>query len=230
MSQRWSGERPTVKIQIVSDLSDAMRSDEGFIRVRRLVLKNEYEGGATSREYRYDCVERDAMDAVGIVLYADPEAPGLKPRVCLRSSIRPPLALRPGYALPLPETHGDPTLFEIPAGLVEEGEEGEEGLRACACRETDEEVGLTVAPEAFAPLGPPLFLTPGLVAEKLHFLAAKVDPSAIGKASEDGSPVEERARIAFVPLDEALAACRDGRIADIKTEIGIRRLVERLGG
>ncbi len=32
---------------------DAMRSDEGFIRVRRLVLKNHYEGGAQSREYRW---------------------------------------------------------------------------------------------------------------------------------------------------------------------------------
>lgn len=230
MAERWGAEKPKVAIEVVSDLSDAMRSDEGFIRVRRLVLKNQYEGGATSREYRYDCVERDAMDAVGIVLHADPAAPGQRPRVCLRSSIRPPLALRPGYALPLKETSGDPTLYEIPAGLVEEGEDGEAGLRECAARETHEEVGLSVAPEAFAVLGPALFLSPGLVAEKLHFLTAKVDPSAMGKAGEDGSPVEERARIAFVPVDEALAACRDGRIQDIKTEIGIRRLIERLGG
>jgi ADP-ribose pyrophosphatase len=229
MSERWSADKPKVGIEIVSDLSDAMRSDEGFIRVRRLVLKNQYEGGASSREYRYDCVERDAMDAVGIVLHADPEAPGKKPRICLRSSIRPPLSLRPGYALPLRETAGDPTLYEIPAGLVEEGEDGEAGLRECASRESHEEVGLVVAPQAFSALGPALFLSPGLVAEKLHFLTAKVDPTAIGKAGEDGSPVEERARIAFVPLDEALAACKDGRIEDIKTEIGIRRLIERLG-
>lgn len=224
MSERWSAEKPKVRIEVVSDLSDAMRSDEGFIRVRRLVLRNHYEGGSESREYRYDCAERDAMDAVGIVLYT--AAPH---RVCLRSSIRPPLALRPGYALPLKETAADPTLFEIPAGLVEQDEEGDEGLRGCAARETQEEVGLTVAPEAFIPLGPALFLSPGLVAEKLHFFAAEVDPAEMGTATLDGSPVEERARLAFVPIDEALAACRDGRIEDIKTEIGVRRLIERLG-
>lgn len=229
MAERWSAERPNVRIEIVSDLSDAMRSDEGFIRVRRLVLKNHYEGGAQSREYRYDCTERDAMDAVGIVLFAAPEKPGAPHRICLRSSIRPPLALRPTYSLPLKETTPDPTLFEIPAGLVESDEEGEEGLRGCAARETDEEVGLTVAPEAFQPLGPALFLSPGLVAEKLHFFVAEVDPANMGKATQDGSPVEERAKIAFVPLDEALAACRDGRIQDIKTEVGIRRLIDRLG-
>jgi ADP-ribose pyrophosphatase len=229
MSERWSAEKPAVKIEVVSDLSDAMRSDEGFIRVRRLVLKNHYEGGAQSREYRYDCAERDAMDAVGIVLYARAAA-GVPDRICLRSSIRPPLALRPGYALPVKETQADPTLFEIPAGLVEQDEEGEDGLRSCAARETQEEVGLEVAPSAFEPLGPAVFLSPGLVAEKLHFFAAEVDPAGAGQATMDGSPVEERARIAFVPLDEALAACRDGRIEDIKTEIGIRRLIEKLKG
>ena len=39
-------------------------------------------------------------------------------KVCPRSSIRPPIALRPGYSLPIPETEADPTLYEIPAGLV----------------------------------------------------------------------------------------------------------------
>jgi ADP-ribose pyrophosphatase len=230
MSERWNAEKPTVRIEVVSDLSDAMRSDEGFIRVRRLVLRNHYEGGSVSREYRYDCAERDAMDAVGIVLYSQPSEKGEPHRVCLRSSIRPPLALRPNYALPVKETQADPTLFEIPAGLVEADEEGDEGLRGCASRETQEEVGLEVKPEDFRPLGPALFLSPGLVAEKLHFFVAEVDPSKMGTATLDGSPVEERARVAFVPLDEALAACRDGRIEDIKTEIGVRRLIDLLKG
>ena len=76
-----------MRIEIVSDLSDAMRSDEGFIRIRRLELRNHYEHGQSSREYRYDCVERDAIDAVGIILVD--KASGA-PLVCLRSSIRPP--------------------------------------------------------------------------------------------------------------------------------------------
>lgn len=222
----WAAERPKVRIEIISDLSDAMRSDEGFIRVRRLVLKNHYESGQSSREYRYDCVERDAMDAVGIVLVDKTMG---TPRVCLRSSIRPPMAMRPGYALPIPETVADPTLYEIPAGLVEPEEAGEAGLRECAARETAEEVGLEVPAEAFHPLGCAVALSPGLVGEKIHFFFAEVEASKMGEASMDGSPVEEVARIAFVPLAEAVMACGDGRITDIKTELALRRLADLLG-
>lgn len=214
--------RPRVRIEVLSDRSHGSRGDQGFIRVRRLDLRNHYEDGTASAPYPYDCAERSAMDAVGLVLHA---ADG---RVCLRSSIRPPLSLRAGYALPLPGTE-DPTLFEIPAGLVEVDEHGEEGLKSCAARETLEEVGLEVAHDAFVRLGPGVYLTPGLIAEKLHFFHARVDPSTAKAPSLDGSPVEEGARIEWVPLAEALAACRDGRIEDIKTELGLRRLAEILG-
>ncbi len=215
-------QRPRVRVEVRSDRTAQSRPDEGFIRVRRLVLVNHHEDGQVSAPYPYDCAERTAMDAVGLVLHA---ADG---RVCLRSSIRPPLALRVGYALPIPGTD-DPTLFEIPAGLVETDEHGEEGLRSCSVRETMEEVGLEVAPEAFSRLGPAVYLTPGLIAEKLHFFHAQVDPSRATAPSLDGSPVEEGARIEWVPLADALAACRDGRIEDIKTELGLRRLAEVLG-
>jgi ADP-ribose pyrophosphatase len=214
--------RPRVRIEVLADRSHGSRGDQGFIRVRRLDLRNHYEDGSASAPYPYDCAERSAMDAVGLVLHA---ADG---RVCLRSSIRPPLSLRAGYALPLPGTE-DPTLFEIPAGLVEIDEHGEDGLKSCAARETLEEVGLEVAHDAFLRLGPGVYLTPGLIAEKLHFFHALVDPAAAKAPSLDGSPVEEGARIEWVPLAEALAACRDGRIEDIKTELGLRRLAEILG-
>lgn len=213
--------RPRVRVEVQADRTAHGSAGEGFIRVRRLVLVNHHEDGTASAPYPYDCAERTAMDAVGLVLHA---ADG---RVCLRSSIRPPLALRAGYALPIPGTD-DPTLFEIPAGLVESDEHGEEGLRGCSARETLEEVGLDVAPERFVRLGPAVYLTPGLIAEKLHFFHALVDPSAAVAPSLDGSPVEEGARIEWVPLAEALAACRDGRIEDIKTELGLRRLAEVL--
>jgi ADP-ribose pyrophosphatase len=209
--------RPVVEIEIVRDETKA---ESGFLRVRRLVLRNRYGDGASSREYRYDCVERAATDAVGIVLV------DRRGRVCLRSSIRPPLALRADAALPLAETSRDPTLFEIPAGLVEPDEKGEDGLRGCCARETEEEVGLRVAPGAFSRLGPAVFLTPGVIAEKIHLFVAEVDPSGSAAPAMDGSPVEERARIEWVAMDEALAACRDGRLCDVKTEVAIRRLAE----
>lgn len=213
--------RPRVRLEVVRDRTAESRSDDGFIRVRRVDLVNHYEDGSISRPYAYDCAEREAMDAVAIVLHTADR------RVCLRSSIRPPLAFRAGYALPLEGTT-DPTLFEIPAGLVEKEERGEEGLRSCCARETEEEVGLVVPASSFAQLGPAVYLTPGLIAEKIHLLHAEVDPRDARAPSLDGSPVEENARIEWVPLDEALAACRDGRIEDIKTELGLRRLADVL--
>jgi len=39
---------------------------------------------------------------------------------------------------------------------------------------------------------------------------------------------EEVGGLVVLPLAEALTRCRDGRIADMKTEIALRRLAERL--
>jgi ADP-ribose pyrophosphatase len=136
--------------------------------------------------------------------------------------------LRPSYALPIPQPKNDATLFEIPAGLVEAGESGEEGLRACAARETMEEVGLTITPDAFFRLGPGVFLSPGLCAEKLYFLAAEADPDTAGAPTMDGSPVEEGAIVKWLMLEDALEACRSGALEDAKTEVAIRRLAEHL--
>ena len=226
--------RPAVTVEVLEDRTAGARCDQGFLRVRRLLLRNRWADGTLSASYPYDVVERDALDAVAIVLVAlaAPEPGGAdssrkEPRICLRSALRPPLAFRAGYALPLPEPpDATPVLWEVPAGLVEPTERGEAGLRACAARETAEEVGLHVDPEDFEPLGPAACLSPGVLAEKLHYLVAQVDPAACGVPGEDGSPVEERAEIRFVPLSDALAACRDGRVADLKTETAIRRLAE----
>lgn len=218
--------RPRVRIEVIEDRTAEARCDRGFLRLRRLTLVNRYDDGTESAHYAYDLVERDALDAVAIMLWS-PSSDGTL-RVCLRSSIRPPLAFRPSYALPLPEPReSSPVLWEVPAGLVEPHERGVEGLCACAARETLEEVGLVVDPSAFELLGPPACLSPGVLAEKLHFLAARVDWSARGAPTEDGSPVEERAALRLVAIDEALRACRDGRIADLKTETAIRRIAER---
>lgn len=214
------GPTPTVDVEVVEDHT---LGEGGFLRLRRLTLQNRWPDGHRSAPYRYDLVERDATDAVGIVLWAR----GDEPRVCLRSALRPPLAFRAEYALPLDEV-GGPVLWEIPAGLVEPSERGEEGLRSCAARETLEEVGLTLAPGDFTRLGPGVTLSPGVLAEKLHFFVAEVDPSTRGTPTEDGTPVEERAEVRFVTLDHALAACRDGRVADLKTETAIRRLQDHL--
>lgn len=219
--------RPRVTVELVADHTEEARCDRGFLVMRRLTLRNVWEDGHASAAYRYDLVEREALDAVAIVLFA---TGGGGPRICLRTALRPPLAFRNEHAIPIPEPpEAGAVQWEVPAGLVEPDERGEDGLRACASRETQEEVALEVPPEAFAPLGPSVCISPGVLAEKLHYWAAEVDPSKRGVPAGDGSPTEERARVRFVPLADALAACRDGRIADLKTEAAVRRLAERLG-
>jgi ADP-ribose pyrophosphatase len=214
-------DRPRVDVTVIEDRTASARCDRGFLRVRRLTLKNRYEDGAESAEYAYDLVERDALDAVAIVLFTD------SGEVCLRSALRPPLAFRSTYAIPIDDPSG-PVLWEVPAGLVEPEERGEDGLQRCCARETLEEVGLALAPEAFERLGPAACLSPGVLAEKLHYFVARVEPRSAGAPTEDGSPVEERAEVRFIPIAEALRACRDGRIGDLKTETAIRRLDEHL--
>lgn len=221
MSDERISEVPKIAVEVVRDRTAESRCEEGFLRLRRLELRNRYEDGTESPTYRYDIVERTALDAVAIVLEAHD---GSASRICLRSSLRPPLAFRPEYDLPIPDA-GPPVLWEVPAGLIEEDERGLEGLRACAARETIEEVGLEVPPDAFTLLGGAACLSPGVLAEKIYFLHAVVDPAKRSVPVEDGSPVEAHAVVRFVSLEEAEAAIADGRIADLKTEVAIRRLI-----
>ncbi|MCA9608205.1 MAG: NUDIX hydrolase [Myxococcales bacterium] len=209
-------ELPHVEIDVVEDRSASARCDVGFLRLRRLTLRNRYADGTRSETYAYDLVDRSALDAVAIVLIERTDG---ELRVCLRSAIRPPLALREG---------GDHAVqWEVPAGLIEPGEEGEAGVLACAAREALEEVGAALAPTDFTLLGPAVTLSPGVLAERLSFAMAEVDPAAFGEPTEDGTPVEERAKVRFLPLSRALAACAEGVIGDIKTELAIRRLADR---
>jgi len=218
------GAPPRIDVELLGERSGA--ADVGFLRLRRLRFRNTHADGTVSEPYDYDVVERDAIDAVGIVLEAS-SARG--PTICLRSALRPPLALRSGYSVVDSAEPASPVVWEIPAGLVEPEESGEEGLRACAARETLEEVGIEIAPSAFGRLGPAVALSPGVIGEKLHFLLACVDSAARGAPTEDGSAVERGAEVRFVALGEALRASRDGRIADVKTEVAIRRLAELRG-
>jgi ADP-ribose pyrophosphatase len=214
-------DRPNVRVEVIEDRTASARCDRGFLKLKRLLLRNHYDDGTSSAAYPYDLVERDALDAVAIVLFTEGR------EICLRTALRPPLAFRSTYSIPIADRETSPSMWEVPAGLIEPEERGEEGVIACAVREALEETGLVVAAGAFERLGPAACLSPGVMAEKLHYLAAEVDPSTRGTPTEDGTPTEERAQIRFVPIDEALAACRDGRIADLKTETAIRRLKER---
>lgn len=144
----------------------------------------------------------------------------------LRSALRPPAALRPPQCRPLPEKDTLGSLWELPAGLVEADECNVEGLRRCAARELEEELGFDVEPTRFAGLGPATFPSAGVVGERHHFFHVEVVPDRRGRPSEDGSALEAKALVVALPLAEALDLVRGGAIEDGKTEIGLRRLAE----
>lgn len=182
-----------------------------------------YPGGDVSQPFAYDEAWRASLDAVVVAAHY---LEGGRRHVFLRTSFRPPAALRPLEIRPVPEA---PTLghfWELPAGLVEADERSPEGLKRGAARELAEEIGVTVEPTALEPLGPPNFSSPGLCGERLFFYHVEVDPTSRREPEGDGSPLEHGAVIVAVDLDEALALARAGRFEDMKTEVGVRRLAD----
>ena len=105
----------------------------------------------------------------------------------------------------------DDLLIEAAAGLLDD-ESPEVRIRAEAEEETGYRLGeISKIFEAF--------MSPGSVTEKLHFFVAEYEPkmkigSGGGIASE-GEDIE----VVELPIDQALAMIRDGRIADAKTII-----------
>jgi len=66
------------------------------------------------------------------------------------------------------------------------------------------------------------------MAEQLHFCAVEAPIDRRGTAAGDGSAMEEGSAAVTVGLVEALSACAEGVIADLKTECALRRLAARL--
>ena len=216
---------PLKEVEVAAERTKEARCDEGFLRLRRMELVNHRPDGGKSALYRYDFVERDAIDAVVLLIWA---RVGDQVQLCMRASMRPPLTFRREYELPI-ETPDENVLWEVPAGLIERDEKGEEGIRRCAARETLEETGFVVDSQSFVPLGKPTYLCPGVIAEKLYYFSAEVRADERGVPTEDGSPVEENALVQMVSLPDVMRALDSGVIRDAKTEVAIRRFVASRG-
>lgn len=214
---------PRHALEVVEDRSPR-EGERGFVNLRRLTLVAVFDGGERSKPFVYDAADRSRLDAV--VVAAHFRGAGGERRILLRSALRPPIALRPADACPVPEPEWLGNLWEVPAGLVEEDERTPEGLRACAARELFEETGARVEASAVHPLGPATFPSAGVIGERHFFFHAEIDPARRETPPEDGSALERGAVIIDVALDEALALCRSGIIEDAKTEIALRRLAE----
>jgi len=215
---------PLPKVGFVETEDLSPDDDGGFLRLRRRRLTLERADGRESRPFLYDSVDRQALDAVVVAAhYRDEDGARW---VYLRSALRPPVALRPMDSRPLPEKETLGSLWELPAGLVEQSECHPEGLARCAARELEEELGFDLAPPKFAGLGPATFPSGGVIGERHHFFHVEVAPPERRQPSEDGSPLEADALVVAVTLAEALDLVRRGEIEDGKTEIGLRRLAE----
>jgi len=217
-----------VEVRVEEDRSDEAR---GFLW-RRSRLIRLWAGAVDLGSLVYDEVDRVALDAVVVVPYF--EAPlssgaGLATWVVLRSAVRPPVALRDVLRSPIAES-GRAGFWEVPAGLIEPSENSEAGIRVAAQRELLEETGFSVPLSLLHELGCPTYPVPGVVAERHFYFSVRVDPLTAEEPALDGSPLEAAGQVIAVPLAAALEAARAGGLADAKTELALRRLVDQLGG
>lgn len=217
-----------VSLEILEDLGADGSASAGFLTIRRWRLRHRYEDGSASPAYSCDVVSRPGVDAVAVVLWF--RDGGGRPQVVLKEGVRPPVWLRRRKELIQPDPDAPLVLTELVAGILERGDGGPDGLRRRGAAETREEAGVDLPADAFAPLGGPSFPTPGAADERVDFLVAELPgpPPAGGPPGGDGSGMEHGTRVLVLPLDEALRRCRDGRIPDMKTEIGLTRLAAML--
>ncbi len=216
---------PEMRLELIEDLSP---EDAGFLRCKRRRFVVHYPDGSVSAPFVYDEVDRNALDAVVVVPHfrvAEPSSGALVRYVYLRSCVRPPLEQRDQRRSPVPEpaVRGQ---WEVPAGLVEVGEQTPEGVVRSAQRELEEEVGFSVPESALEPLGPSMFPCPGVIAERHYYFHVEVDPARRGEPSLDGSALEAGGLVIAIPLTEALRLVARGELADAKTELALRRLAE----
>jgi ADP-ribose pyrophosphatase len=202
---------PPLPPTLVETVREHAAPGPGFLRLHRVDLAV----GPEREPFVYDYVTRVAMDAAVVVPHFLED--GVR-YVLFRSCVRPPLALR-GVA--------SSALWELPAGLVEE----EEDPRETAARELLEETGVDVAAMRLASLGAPVWVSPGVIPERLWFFHVEIEPVGVRRAGDgDATPLERGGLVAPASIDEALARSTRGELGDMKTELGLRRLLAHLEG
>ncbi len=109
---------------------------------------------------------------------------------------------------------GDGLLFEVPAGIIEEG-----NAEATIQAETEQETGFLIGPPAFLFKA---YATPGSVTEQLFYFAAEYDDKLRsgkgGGIEEEGEDIE----VLEIELAQAVDWIASGEIMDAKTIILIQ--------
>lgn len=223
-------------LQSVKVLDHARIGHGKFLQLHRAVVTMVHDDGSESRQGTYEYLDREVgRDAVVVVLW---RAHGPEVEVLIRRGLRIPLLLRKSALTPLVLDPAPGYTLELVAGLIEPDEEAileqaparaPEVLAARALAEIEEEAGFRLPASRIVPLGSFVYPTTGVFAERLYFFAAQVhaDEEPTVHAG-DGSIFEENASTSWWPLPTAITACVSGTIADLKTEIGLRRLADHL--
>lgn len=216
-------ELPEIHLELLEDLSP--QAAPGFLKLIRRRYRAHYPDGSVSEPFVYDQIDRVAIDAVVICAHF---VDGGRRHVYLRSALRPPIHDRDPSRGPFELVPQRGNLWELPAGLVEARDQTCAGPRLTAQRELFEELGFQVEVAGLKALGPVVFPAPGFVAEQHFFFEIDVNPALREQPALDGSALEQWGRVVAVPLSEALELCRLGQIQDAKSELGLRRLQERV--
>lgn len=174
------------------------------------------EGPASGGRCRYDLVRRRAIDAAVVVAYVRTTSGSVA--VFLRSALRPPLALRDD------DVTLDAGLWELPAGLIERGEDP----REAAARELFEEVGVRVAPEALVPLGGAVVPMPAVIGERQFGFSVDVTGLPVEEPSLDGGMLELGGAVVCVDAHALASHLDHDPLVDAKTELFLRRFLRSL--
>lgn len=209
-------------LEVVEDFTSTGRCDEGFLHVRRLRVRNVRADGSHSPVYRVDVIDRPRLDAVAVLVWRRGEQ-GLE--FLTRQNLRPAAHFRRDKVPNIADGRSHLFCEEIVAGLLETADQGEAGLRHRACEEVLEEAGFRVAPEAIVLLGPPFFVAPGIISEKIFLTAVDVTGLEGAAPRGDGSPLEEGGALTWRARGALEAALADGTIQDAKTELALRRFL-----
>lgn len=215
---------PVTALEILEDFSSTARCDEGFLQIRRLRCRNLRADGSHSVTYRVDVVDRPKLDAVAVLVWRVGSA-GLE--FLTRQNLRPAAHFRTSKAPVIPEARDWLFCEEIVAGLIEPQDHGERAVRARAVEEVREEAGFEVAVDAVRHLGPPFFVAPGIISEKIFLTEVEVSGLESRDPEGDGSPLEEGATLTWRSEAALKAALATGEIQDAKTELALRRFLER---
>ena len=197
------------------DWEDPITQDLGsgvFLRLTRSRVRHCLVNGDKGPWYDMEAAHTPFHDAVVLVLFAPDPDQGLL--VGLRRNVRPATALR-SLRPELAQMDGaifSGALWELPAGGVEDMDMAPQGggLVGCACRETWEEMGLRLTPRDFFSLGPAPFASPSFCHERLHYLAAQVDPSRPILRLATATPWSRPPSAAFSPWPRPLIGAKRG--------------------